>query len=477
MAPMSGDKLIQRLQEINLLDSNQVQELRSQLGSQADVDSISQYLLRQNLLTNWQLDRVQKDYRQGYFYGKYKVLYMCGAGTFARVYRCSTPDVGDSFALKLLRARHGENEKTIEQFMREGEIGMKLRHPNVISVCDICSSHDAHWFTMEFVEGNTLREFLKIRKQLDPQEATVIMTDVLSGIAYAAKMGYSHRDLKLTNVLVSSRGTAKVADFGLAARQPGEVVRTVDYAGLEKATGAPRDDPRSDIFFLGCMFYHLLTGNSPLTETRERVARGARGRFLNMAPPNQAPGVPAPLVQILIRSMALNPDQRYQRPAEMLLELRRAAERLGVKEAVSNRPAAVAEPSHTIMVVESNMELQNALREGLKRSGFRVLVTIDPDRALARLEENPKLADCMLFSTPELGQSALDAFNRLSQVDYGRAKPAILMLSEAHSGWEQQAQLADHRKVLHMPLKLKELRAALGSLIHSEATEEEASEA
>jgi len=474
---MSGEQLLQRLLEVNLLDSNQLQEIRSQVSSIPSAEDVQQYCLRQNWLTNWQLDRVLKDYRQGYYYGKYKVLYMCGAGTFARVYRCSSPDAGDNVALKLLRSRHSDNEQIIAQFMREGEIGQKLRHPNVVNVYDVVSERDAHWFAMEFVEGNTLREFLKIRKKLEPLEATRIMIDVLSGLTYAHKLGYSHRDIKLTNVLVSSLGTAKIADFGLAARQPGEVVRTVDYAGLEKATGAPKDDPRSDIFFLGCMLYHITTGTAPLTETKDRIARGAPSRFLNVAPPHQAPGVPDPLLQILVRSMALNPTQRYQRPAEMLMELRRAAERLGNRETSIRVGSDTVEASHSVMVVESNVEMQNALREGLKRSGFRVLVTIDPERALARLEENPKLVDCMIFSTPEIGRPALDAFNRLAEQDFSRNMRAILMLGEAHRKWEKAAQASEIRKILHMPLKLKELRAALASLIEQDVPEAEASEA
>ena len=135
------------------------------------------------------------------------------------------------------------------------------------------------------------------------------------------------------------------------------------------------------------------------------------------------------------------------------------------------------EASHTVMVVESNVEMQNALREGLKRSGFRVLVTIDPERALARLEENPKLVDCLIFSTPEIGRPALEAFNRLTELHYARNLRAILMLGEAHRKWEKEAQTSDARKVLHMPLKLKSLRAALSSLVEQEVPEEEASEA
>lgn len=175
--------------------------------------------------------------------------------------------------------------------------------------------------------------------------------------------------------------------------------------------------------------------------------------------------------------MALNPTQRYQRPAEMLMELRRAAERLGNRETSIRVGSDTVEASHSVMVVESNVEMQNALREGLKRSGFRVLVTIDPERALARLEENPKLVDCMIFSTPEIGRPALDAFNRLAEQDFSRNMRAILMLGEAHRKWEKAAQTSEIRKILHMPLKLKELRAALASLIEQDVPEAEASEA
>ena len=105
--------------------------------------------------------------------------------------------------------------------------------------------------------------------------------------------GLTHRDLKLNNVLISSSGQAKLVDFGLAAMDEVLVddaladlpnTRTIDYAALERATGVRKDDTRSDIYFLGCIFYHMLTGQSPLSETKDRLQRLSKQRFLDVIP-------------------------------------------------------------------------------------------------------------------------------------------------------------------------------------------------
>ncbi len=119
------------------------------------------------------------------------------------------------------------------------------------------------------------------------------------------------------------------------------------------------------------------------------------------------------------------------------------------------------------MVVESNMALQDIFREKLKSNGFRILVTRDPDRALARFGDHPKPADCILISTGELGESALAAFNRLDDSDDTRQLPAILLLGERQRGWLKQVKLAEHRVVLQMPLKVRELRETLWKLVPS----------
>ena len=116
------------------------------------------------------------------------------------------------------------------------------------------------------------------------------------GLDYAFQRGISHRDLKSSNVLVSSLGQAKLVDFGLAGTDPDlsdaelakiENPRTIDYAALERATGVRKDDNRSDIFFIGCIYYHMLTGKPAMEETRDRIARLSRNRLEAIVPITQ----------------------------------------------------------------------------------------------------------------------------------------------------------------------------------------------
>ena len=129
-----------------------------------------------------------------------------------------------------------------------------------------------YYLAMEFIEGGNLREILNIRKKLTPRESLRIISDAANGLGYAYAHGVTHRDIKLTNLLISSTGVCKLVDFGLAklyANEKEKIDRTVDYAGLERATGVDNNDVRSDIYFLGCVLYECLTGRSPLIMTRD----------------------------------------------------------------------------------------------------------------------------------------------------------------------------------------------------------------
>lgn len=489
MGELTGEQIAQRVIDLNLLNDRQLQEVWGEFGRQ-DVtgDEFLQMLVRRELLTNYQVERLVNGDRTGFFYGDYKALYRVATGSFARVYRAVHKENGKVVALKVLRKRHCDVPKQVEHFLQEGELGRTLRHPNIVPTLEVCSQGREHYLVLEFIEGGNLRDFVRIRRKVDAAEATRLIADTAAGLQYAFDRGISHRDLKLTNVLISSRGQAKLVDFGLAGADESSDdaltnPRTVDYAGLEQATGVRRDDNRSDIYFLGCIYYHLLTGQPALQETKERIQRQSKARFTDVVPVHRLdPTIPRVAAAVCNKSMELDAARRYQSPGEMLVDLNIALARLTAGEteaAGSDEPvieisegerkqAAQFLPDSqrkVLMFVESDSRMQDIFRDGLKRCGYRVLLTSDPDRALARFDNDAKAADCVVFSSGKLGSAALEAFNRFGVEETTRAIPAVLLLGEKQGNWRAKAEASDSRVVLSMPIKLRELRGVLGKLV------------
>jgi len=480
MVELSAEQFAQRAFDLNLLDERQFQEVMAQIGSrQLSGAEFQQLLLRRELLTNYQTERLLRGDRAGFFYGQYKVLYLIGTGTFARVYRACHKSSGQIVALKVLRRRYAEDPEQADRFYREGEMGATLEHPNIVPIMEVVSQADSHFLVMKFIEGRNLREFIKIRKKFSPAQATRIVADIAAGLSYAFERGICHRDLKMSNVLVSSLGQAMLVDFGLAAADNSDDAvanspnpRTIDYAGLERATGVRKDDSRSDIYFLGCIFYHILTGKPPIYETKDRIQRLSKSRFQDVTPITKVdPDIPRPIAAVVNRAMELDPDLRYQSPGEMLNDLKVVMQRLNEpftppveEEAPPNKEPAKAPPGRTLMFVESNVAMQDIIRQRLKNNGYRVLVTADPDRALSRFAEGARAADCVIFSTGELGEPALEAFNRFGEGQHTGPIPAILLLGEHHEDWKKKAKLNKHRVAVSMPIKLRHLREVLAKL-------------
>ena len=491
MGHPTAEQFAQRAHDLELLDERQLREVWATLGSRSvQLNELKQLLVGREYMTNYQVARVEKGERSGFFYGPYKVLYCVGAGTFARVFRGAHRSTGEVRAIKALRSKYSENPAQYSQFVREGRVGCTLRHPNIVPIYEAVSEGKHHFLVMEFVEGWSLQDFVRIRKKVDPQQATKMMIDMTEGLRYAFEHGLTHRDLKLNNVLVSSAGQAKLVDFGLAAMDDAIAddgldempnTRTIDYAALERATGVRKDDTRSDIYFLGCIFYHMLTGQAPLSETRDRLQRLSKQRFLDVVPIQTAePNMPHWVSLVVNRAMSLDPSRRYQSPSEMLADLNIAQAQLGQPRAAAHAATAAGQAGdfrsdgsgvppnqkqYSVMVVVSNQELQDVLRNGLKRAGYRVLITSDPVRAVSLFRHDGTAADCVLFVAQELGQAALHSFNELGEDTKAHFVRAILLLEENQRGWESQALTAEHRKVLCMPLTMKQLRATVADLL------------
>ena len=491
MSDITPEKLGQRIVDAGLLNAQQMESLWAELGTrEVNLDTFTSLLLRKELLTNYQLDRLLKGERGGFFYGEYKVLYLVGTGTFARVYRAVHTRTGRIVAVKSLRRRFRDDKAMCDGFVREGQIGVTLRHPNIVPIYEVLTQ-PSPTLIMEFVEGSNLREFTRTRKKLSPVEAMRVTVDILAGLAYAAERGMSHRDLKMSNVLITSRGKGKLVDFGLAGMQGGANAkeeeggnpRTIDYAGLERASGVRNNDPRSDLYFVGVILYNMLTGASALAETRERLARLSIARYQDIKPiTHHEPNLPARLATFVMRSLELNPEKRYASAAEMHEDAKRllaslesgdqpeaevTAETGSPGPQKAEKVVAEQEGSHkTVMIIESKIEMQDLLRDRLKKHGYRVLVFSDPQRAILRFETDDKApADCVLFCAQDLGEAALEAFNKFASRATTKEVPAILFVDAKQTGLIKQADLAPHRVLLSTPLSVKQLRQSLLGLL------------
>lgn len=460
-----------RAVRLGLLRPEQTEEAWLELGKRGgEATAFLRIMEKRGHLTPFQSQKLLKNDTDGYFLGGYRLLYKIASGSFGRVYRADDPATGRVFAIKVLRKKWSEKRHTIDLFEREGRVGITLQHPNIVEILAVNQDRASkqYYMVMEFVEGGNLRDFLRIRKKLEPVEALKIIEEITDGLAFAFSKGITHRDMKTTNVLISSGKVAKLVDFGLAdvvdrntsRSVPGEdeleVDRTVDYAGLERATGAPHGDTRSDIFFLGCVAYQLLTGRSPIEWSKNVNQRMQKERFVNTPPmsPDEVKA-PASVFRLVDTMMKLNPDERYQTPAQLLeaiREVRRELEGGATAGAKSKKTGPF-----TIFLVEKDERLQNLLREKLKEKGFKVLIAGDPQRALDRFRQNP--FDVFIVDAATTGDDGLMAFEKVmrdSQRQNCGMGGILLITAEQTKQAEAFASFANF-ELLVQPVKFKDL--------------------
>jgi serine/threonine protein kinase len=428
---------------------------------------------RKGLLTNYQTSKVLKGDDDGFFYGGFRILYKISSGSFGRVFRADDPNTGRVVAVKVLRRRWSEDRVRIDSFIREGRVGLTLKHPNIVEVLAISQEMTSgqYYIVMEFVEGGNLREILEIRKTLTPAESLRIMEDAAAGLAYAYSRGVTHRDVKLTNILVSSTGEAKLVDFGLAnlfaaiGTEKEQVDRTVDYAGLEKATGVKHGDVRSDIFFLGCVLYEMLLGKAPLEMTRDRHARMRPQRFQDVK--TLRPGeikAPPSLFALCETALAFDPRRRYQTPSQLLDAVKAARRDLGSGPGGSGNGKPVA---RSVFVVESHEGLQEALREKLKELGYRVFLASDPTRALDRFRQQPY--DALIMDVETAGEEGLLVFDRVlgEAQSKGLTCAGIVILGQDQADWASRVPTRSSVDVMVRPVGFKALRYRLRDLLRA----------
>jgi serine/threonine-protein kinase len=253
---------------------------------------------------------------------RYTIEHELGQGGMAVVYLAHDLERGQLVALKVLRpglvASLGP-----ERFLREIRLTAQLRHPQILPLFESGNAAGQPWFTMPYVEGETLRDRLSRDLQLSVEEAVRITRDVAGALDYAHGHGIVHRDIKPENILLSG-GHPLIADFGIAKAlgeaagskltETGLVIGTAAYMSPEQASG-DHIDARTDIYSLGCVLYEMLAGEPPFAGPtgQAMIARRMAGppRFLRVVRPD----APAGVDEALQRALAPEPEDRFNSAA------------------------------------------------------------------------------------------------------------------------------------------------------------------
>ncbi len=270
---------------------------------------------------------------------RYEIGKRIGRGGMAEIFQARDILLDRPVALKVLFPEFATDPAFVERFRREAQAAANLNHPNIVGVYDWGKVNNTYYIAMEYVNGRTLADILKQSGTLTPMQVCDLISEVASALISAHLNGVIHRDIKPGNILVSTTGQVKVADFGIARAlgagveqgltQTGAVMGTATYFSPEQAQGASTDQ-RSDIYSLGIVMYEMLCGVAPFTGENAVAIAYKQVHEHAMPLTQRLASIPIDVAAIVAKCMEKSPDERYSSAEQVRDELRRFVEGMPV---------------------------------------------------------------------------------------------------------------------------------------------------
>jgi serine/threonine protein kinase len=292
---------------------------------------------------------------EGRFLGVYRLDRFIGGGGMGAVFRALDTTLDRVVAVKVLSRQQSGDDELLRRFRNEAQSAARLDHENIGRVYAVGADEGWHYIVFEFIEGTNLREVVLRDGPFDVGRTIDVTMQVAAALEHASRRGVVHRDIKPSNIIITPEGRARVVDMGLA-RLPhvggdqdltvsGMTLGTFDYISPEQARDPRRADVRSDLYSLGCTIFFMLAGRPPFHE-----GTMVQKLLQHQQDPPPAievvrPDIPRRLAGIVRRLMEKNPQDRYQRPADLEADLAALADELGIEIAAPRPlPAAPAPP-------------------------------------------------------------------------------------------------------------------------------------
>jgi eukaryotic-like serine/threonine-protein kinase len=261
---------------------------------------------------------------------RYEVMEKIGGGGMALVYKAKCRLLNRFVAIKVLRSEFTEDEEFVKKFRREAQSAASLSHPNIVGIYDVGTENHNYYIVMEYIKGQTLKEYIKGKGTLGVENATNIAIQICYALDHAHKNHIVHRDIKSHNILIREDNSVKVTDFGIARAvssstitNTGNVIGSVHYFAPEQARGGYTDE-KSDIYSLGVVMYEMLTGRLPF-EGESPIAVALKHIQEEPLPPSKInPRMPRAIEAIILKCMEKEVSKRYNSASEIINDLRQS---------------------------------------------------------------------------------------------------------------------------------------------------------